>query len=321
MSSRLNNKKTGARVIIMQRVHERDLSGHVLEKGNYEHLILPARWDGPQKTMSFSDPRTHMGELLWPDRLDEKDLSELEIDMGEYASAGQLQQRPSPREGCIIKKQWWRFWQYPGDNYPTEKVILTDGTVLECEVIDLPMDIKTGELHPTLVMNQSWDMTFKETTGTDFVCGGVWGKWRANAYLLDCVHKRMDFPSTVKAVHKLKREWPRTKRIWVEDKANGPAVISTLKNIIPGLIAVNPEGDKTARVAAVTYVIESGNVILPHPKIAPWVRNMIKECGAFPNATHDDYVDMLAQALRKMFGAGGVKLGAQAHYYEGYMNP
>src|SRR5580704_19108782 len=98
MSTRVNDPKTSAMVIVMQRCHQRDLSGHLLEKGNFEHLCLPAEYEGPGRTTSigYFDPRTELGELLWPERFGHKEIEELKINLGSYASAGQLQQRPSP---------------------------------------------------------------------------------------------------------------------------------------------------------------------------------------------------------------------------------
>jgi predicted phage terminase large subunit-like protein len=107
----------------------------------------------------------------------------------------------------------------------------------------------------------------------------------------------MDGPAPVTAVREMSRLWPYTFAKLIEDKANGPAVIQMLQHEIPGILAVNPEGGKMARAAAVSPVIEAGNVYLPHPQIAPWVTGFIEECAAFPNGAHDDQVDAATQAL------------------------
>lgn len=108
MSSRLNNPKTGVRIIIMQRLHEEDLAGHILAKENdYVHLCLPARYESEQRTktiLDFADPRLFEGDPLWPAKFDCHSLSKLEKELGTYAAAGQLQQRPSPRGGGMFKK-------------------------------------------------------------------------------------------------------------------------------------------------------------------------------------------------------------------------
>src|SRR5882724_54059 len=135
MSTRVNDPKTAARVIIMQRVHEADLSGHVLAQGGYEHLCLPAEYEGSKRTtvIGWSDPRTELGELLWPERFGHAEIAELKLRLGSYGAAGQLQQRPSPAEGGILKRHWWR--RYQSNEHP------------------LRLD----------VMIQSWDLAFKDT--------------------------------------------------------------------------------------------------------------------------------------------------------------
>src|SRR5690606_15923029 len=109
---------------------------------------------------------------------------------------------------------------------------------------------------------QSWDMTFKDTKQSDFVCGQVWGKVGADRFLLDQVLDRMDFTKTISAVIRMTNKWPQATTKLVEDKANGPAVISALRKKISGLIAVEPEGSKESRVHSVSPEIESGNVYL-----------------------------------------------------------
>jgi len=107
----------------------------------------------------------------------------------------------------------------------------------------------------------------------------------------------MDFPATLAAVREMTGRYPQAHAILIEDRANGSAVVSALQREISGIIPVNPEGGKIARVNAVAPAIESGNVYLPHPTIAPWVNDLIEECAAFPNAAHDDQVDAMSQAL------------------------
>lgn len=147
----------------------------------------------------------------------------------------------------------------------------------------------------------SWDCTFKDTDGSDFVVGQVWGKAGANSYLLDQVRDRMSFTTTKTAVATLKKKWPSIREILIEDKANGPAVIDALKATVPGIIPVEPDGSKLARAHAVTSYWEALNIFLPHPDIAPWVKTLITELTAFPAAAHDDQVDSFSQALRRLY--------------------
>ena len=120
--------------------------------------------------------------------------------------------------------------------------------------------------------------------------------WRFSL-LGDQIRARTDCPTTVKAVRELSARWPNCIARLIEDKANGSAVIQMLSNEVPGILPVNPEGGKEARAAAVSPLIEAGNVYLPHPLYAPWVTHFIEECAAFPNGAHGDQVDAMTQAL------------------------
>jgi predicted phage terminase large subunit-like protein len=158
----------------------------------------------------------------------------------------------------------------------------------------------------------SWDCTFKDTDGTDFVCGGKWAKKGASAYLLRVVHKRMGFVDTAESVEEMQNQAPRPSEVLIEDKANGPAVIDFLKKRVPRLIPIEPDGSKLARAHAVTSVWEARNVYIPHPQTAAWVTGSTKtdhfisgsylaEMTGFPAAKNDDWVDMTTQALRRLF--------------------
>lgn len=147
----------------------------------------------------------------------------------------------------------------------------------------------------------SWDCTFKDTDGTDFVVGQVWGKKGARAFLLDQVRARMSFTATCEAMVVQKNKWPSIRNVLIEDKANGPAVIDFMKGILPGILAIEPDGSKQARAHAVTGYWEAMNVFLPHEALYPWVTQYIAELTAFPAAAHDDQVDSTTQALRHLF--------------------
>jgi predicted phage terminase large subunit-like protein len=290
MSTRVNDPKTAAKVVVMQRCHQQDLSGHLLEQGGWEHLCLPAEYEGSRAVSSigFTDPRQEHGELLWPERFGPAEIESLKVTLGSYAAAGQLQQRPSPAGGGIFKRHWFRFWQPPGANLPPVLVRYPDGTQQSV------MAVEIGTVEEAI---QSWDCAFKDLDTSDYVVGQVWGRNGARYLLLDQVRARMDFPETVKAVHRLSAAWNGAVAKLIEDKANGSAVIQTLINQLPGIIPVNPEGGKIARATAVSPLVEAGNVYLPHPMREPWVNDFIEECAAFPNGAHDDQVDAMTQAL------------------------
>lgn len=198
-------------------------------------------------------------------------LHEVKGLFSEYWWAAMYQQCPRPLGGNVFKESGLRYY--------------------------LPKDLP-AKFDKVLA---SWDCTFKDTDGTDFVVGQVWGKAGANAYLLAQVRARMSFTKTVKEVVALRAAWPRTKEVLIEDKANGPAVIDTLKASVPGIIPIEPDGSKLARAHAVTSYWEAGNVWIPHPDTAPWVKDLVGELTGFPAAANDDQVDALTQALRRLY--------------------
>src|ERR1019366_9383595 len=191
--------------------------------------------------------------------------------------------------GGIIKRHWFRYFQPRGANLPPVVVSLPDGTQMSIVAIEAP--------HRVDETIQSWDCAFKDLDTSDYVVGQVWGRLGPMFFLGDQVRARMDCPATVHAVRQLTAKWPGTLAKLIEDKANGSAVIQMLARDIPGLLPVNPEGGKIARAAAVSPLIEAGNIYLPHPLWAPWVGDFIEECAAFPNGAHDDQVDAMTQAL------------------------
>jgi predicted phage terminase large subunit-like protein len=200
-----------------------------------------------------------------------------EAGIGSYAWSGQYQQAPSPAEGGIIKKHWWRFYVRPGDSKP-------EGCLTLPEKFD--------------EVAMAWDLSFKNTKASDFVCGGIWGRVGALKYLLDIFWERADFVQTKKAVRNLSAKWPAAYAKWIEAAANGPAIVAELETEISGLIAVPPIGSKEARLYAASPDVEAGNVVLPHPNTAPWVRKFIDECAAACcGGKHDDAADMLALAI------------------------
>lgn len=214
------------------------------------------------------------GEALVPELHPIEKLLETKAALGDYFWSAMYQQSPKAIGGTIFKDHGIRYYLPKDLPKKFDKVII------------------------------SWDMTFKDTDGADFVVGQVWGKSGANAYLLDQVRERMAFTATKNAVIALAKKWPDAKRKLVEDKANGPAVIDALKNSISGLIPVEPDGSKIARAHAVTAEWEAGNVWLPSPEICPWVTAFVEEITTFPAAANDDQVDSMTQALRDLYSGG-----------------
>lgn len=276
-------------VLIMQRLHENDPAGEALREGGWEHLMLPMRYEPERKcstSIGFVDPRTVAGELLWPSYKDEAEITKTEKDMGSQVAAAQLQQRPAPPGGIVFQRSWFKFYKVAPDKF--------DASCL------------------------SFDFAFKDVARSDFVAMSAFGRKGSDFYLVDLHVERLDFPGSLALVKRKARRWPRFLAKLVEDKANGPAVISMLKKEIPGLIPVTPEGGKAARANAVAPLHEAGNVWYPHPDGAivepmrgetttttPFVWDgkpsnvdpHLDSMAGFPFMAHDDDVDAETQAL------------------------
>lgn len=295
MSSRFNDMQRGNRVIIMQRLSDRDLSGHVLAKGGYEHLMLPTEFEPDNRChtkIGWSDPRKKRGELLFPELFPDSVVEQAKRDMGQDGFAGQHQQRPTPAGGGMLKSHWWRYWQPRGANLGPVPVKMPDGSIEHRNAIEIPV-------HFDEVL-QSWDMAFKETATSDYVVGQVVAATAADRFILDQDRARMDLPKTLQAVRSMSGRWPNAFIKLVEAKANGPAVVQSLAHEVGGFIEIEPIGGKVSRASGASPALESGNWYLPHPAIAPWVPDFIKECAAFPRGVNDDQVDAWSQAAARL---------------------
>jgi predicted phage terminase large subunit-like protein len=292
MTTRFNNAEAAA-VIVMQRLHEEDLTGHLIEKGGWHHLCLPAEYEPshpfvyppvatlPSGREIAGDPRTEEGELLDAERLGAPRLAELAIDLGSYGFAGQMQQRPAPAEGGMFKRFWWQRWE---THPPFERVVA------------------------------SWDMRFSDSqeAASSYVVGQVWGIHGANHFLLGQIRERLSFTETLKAVKAMDAWMPAPAKL-VEKKANGAAVIDSLKATVRGLVPIEPEGGKEVRAAAVEPTVEAGNVYLPYGLYIPAppgyeqtsIDDFFGEFATFPNGAHDDQIDALSQALNWLANAPG----------------
>lgn len=276
-SSRLNDKKKGAFVVVEQRTHEQDLTGHLLEKGGWVHLSLPAVAPA-RAVISYPLSKVEMvrepGDILNPKREGPKELEKQKRDSGSRTYEAQWQQNPSSETGNLFKRHWWKFYK------------------------ENPQDI----VQRLTIFIQSWDLAVKDTVDGSFVAGLVMGRVGADIYILDTCHERMDFPATIKAIQNVSNKWPRTTHKLVEDKANGPAAIAQLKKKVPGLIPVPAIGAKEVRMVAATGPVEAGNVFLPDPKRFPWVNDFIEECAHAP-AKPNDWPDALSQGIAALLEA------------------
>lgn len=253
----------GAGIIIIQtRWHQDDLAGRLIAMDhagvgeNYRLVNYPA-------IAEHDEPHRKEGEALDPQRYDIGELLKLKAVLGSYSWAALYQQRPTPRSGGIFKRSWVRY-------YDTEPAVFD-------RVI------------------QSWDLTFKDSESGDFVAGFVLGQIGADIYVLDCEHSKIDFTSQIRAILRMTKKWPMATAKVVEDKANGPAVIATLRSKVPGIIAFNPQGSKEQRANSAAPTVEAGNLLLP--RNAPWLTDFENEFFMYPGVEHDDQVDALDQGI------------------------
>ena len=279
----------GSIILIMTRWHEDDLAGRLLREmaagGEQWRVInLPALAE-PGDALGRA-----VGTALCPARYPAHALRRIERVMGASSFGALYQGRPSPAEGGLFKRWWWRFWYDAEDAAPPPVTVrLADGGVHLCPQVPRPAAFDG--------MAQSWDCAFKDGKGNDCVAGGVWGWVGAEKYLLAQTCRRMDFPATLQAIRTTCQTWPQSEEILIEDKANGSAVVQVLRRELSGVVAVEPAGGKVARAHAVAPMMEAGQVYLPHPAQASWVRDYLEELAAFPSGTHDDQVDQTTQFL------------------------
>ena len=150
----------------------------------------------------------------------------------------------------------------------------------------------------------SLDAAFKETSSSDYVAFGVWARRGPKLDLVDIICDRMEFTETCRVFELLVAKWPQATLRLIEDKANGPAVISALRHRVGGLVPYTPVDSKIARARAVAPFVEAGDVGLPDPQENPKVAAFIEQCASFPNAPNDDMVDMFTQAAIRMLHIG-----------------
>lgn len=270
--SRLNNKQEGSILLIMQRLHEDDLTGHLASRPGWHHVVLPAiaerdlggyletpfgrRWVGYKK-----------GEALHPAREPLETLETIRQTVGEYNFAGQYQQAPAPREGGLVKRAWFQHY------LPAERPERFD-TVL-----------------------QSWDTANKPSELSDYSVCTTWGLTKSRSYLLHVLRKKLDYPNLKRAVRE-QAALHKAAVVLIEDKASGTQLIQELSQEgMYGITRYAPDAgmNKLMRLHAQTGAIENGLVLLP--AAAEWLDSYLHEMTTFPAAKHDDQVDSTSQAL------------------------
>lgn len=288
ISTRFNEPDRGVEVLIMQRLHTKDLAGHVLEQGGWEHICIPAEYDPKHPFIWPDDPRSKNGELLWPERFGRRELDGLKKTLGSHRAAGQLQQLPVAREGELLKRWYWQYFH----------------PALLDEIARLPAFTR---------ILASWDTAFKEKMESDFVVGTVWGVYKSDRYLLRRVREQMSFGATKRAMKEVRKwaveTWPNAAQTTlIEKSANGVDIITELKREITGVVAHTAQTDKTLRAQEAEPTLEAGNCFVPgvmlpdrsgpDPAGTPaWVQDFIDELAKFNKGEYDDQVDSWSQAM------------------------
>jgi predicted phage terminase large subunit-like protein len=268
--SRLNDKRNGCIILIMQRLHEDDLVGHVLGVEPWKVIRFPAiaEEDETHVIQTPYGPRRferRAGEALHPEREPLEVLNHLREAQGEYNFAGQYQQAPAPLGGGLVRAEWFKTYT----------------------AADLPAKFE--------MTFQSWDTANKPTELSDFSVCTTWGVKDKRLYLLNVYRKRVGYPELKRAVREQAEAFGAS-TILVEDKASGTQLIQELVN--DGVHAIKkyePTMDKTMRLHSVTSTIENGFAHLPDK--AAWLGEYLHELTSFPKGKYDDQADSTSQAL------------------------
>ncbi|MDP4026660.1 phage terminase large subunit [Methylobacterium sp. NEAU 140] len=264
--SRLNRQTEGAIILVMQRLHVDDLAGHVLERGGWYHLCLPATAEADE-AIPMGRGRVHhrrVGDVLHPALLPRSALDNLQRHVPPFDFAAQYQQAPVPPTGNMFDTA--RAHRYEGE-----------------------LGAEPGD-----VIVQSWDTATKPGELNDASVCTTWLARRGAYYLVDVFRARLGYPDLRRAVVDLHARW-RPEAVLIEDKASGESLIQDLVSERFWAHAVRPEGDKVMRAHAATWPFETGQVVLP--RTAPWLGEFEAELRAFPNGRHDDQVDSVSQFL------------------------
>lgn len=308
LTNRLNSISESAIVIIMQRVHEDDVSGAVLGTEGYEdyvHLMIPMEYD-PDRHCStkidWEDPRTIPGELAWEERFSAADVANLTAQLGPYAYAGQYQQAPAPRGGGIFKRDWWQLWESPDDSFPPMEYVLVsaDTAYTERETNDPTGCTVWGLWHdkgaPRVMLMYAWRKHLEmngvytprlpDETNSEFErrTKPHWGLVEWLAYT--CRRYKAD-------------------RLIIEGKASGLTAMQEVQRLHGtegwGVQVVQPSGDKVARAYAVQPIWSQ---FLVHAPDKEWADDVISEMAAFPKGRYKDLTDSATQAMKFFREAG-----------------
>jgi len=288
--SRLDDKREGAIVIVMQRLHADDLSGMLLRtSSDWTLLRLPAIAEQEEMIQIGADQyhTRRVGDVLYPEGEPQSVLDTLRSQMGSETFAAQYQQAPIPPGGVMIQRDWIRRY----DQLPTR--------TSSCRVI------------------QSWDTASKEGAHNSFSVCTTWLYHAKKYYLMDVLRDRFDYPTLrARAIAHAHEYKPHI--ILIEDAGVGTGLVTELRNAGLSAIAVKPEHDKQTRMSIQSGKFESGRVLFPNQ--ASGLADLETELLAFPNGLYDDQVDSISQALGhevSEYGWNDRSLKNLAKFYEG----
>jgi predicted phage terminase large subunit-like protein len=276
MYQRLNDPAESAIVLIMQRVHENDPTGYFLETepGVWTHIKLQLiaqedeRWVLPISGRVIERKR---GECLHPKRFPAKVVEQKKRDR--FTFAGQFQQEPAPLEGNLIRRSDVRFY---GGNDP----------LTNARDEDLPVRFDQKII--------SVDCSFKDLSTSDYVSVLVLGISGRKRYVLSVTNSHLDCTATENEIRRQREIHGPISAVLVEDKANGTAVIQRLRANVPGVVEIEPQGGKAARMAAASPEWQAGDWYVC--RNAPWCEPFLQQLLMFPAGRHDDMCDAMSQA-------------------------
>lgn len=266
LATRLNNQEIGLRVVIMQRLHEHDTTGHILvkSKDKYFHVCIPAKLNEHVKPIEIRNYYDLAG-FFSPIRFTQLVLDSLKLDLGSYRYANEYDQSPAPEEGGILKKAWFKY---------IDKDKLPAGLIWDFFLDTAYTEDKKND--PSAVLAATWHdglLYVKNSTA-------IW----------------KEFPELIKFIPEyiLKHGYVNASRVMVEPKATGKSIVQTLRGSINIIELPPPVDSKIVRVNNRSAIIEAGKVILVNDE---WNEGFVHECAVFPNGAHDDQLDNLINAI------------------------
>jgi predicted phage terminase large subunit-like protein len=308
MPTRINDAILSAFVIIQQRLAENDLTGHIQENESegWTQLILPGRYEPERSyitTIGWKDPRTVPGELLWPEKFNEASLVRLEKTMGPYIFAGQIQQRPEPKGGGIIKREWWRLWE-PTTYPPMEFVLAVLDTAYTEETMNDPSGMMIWGIFSGDPKSQSTLLIDPETGRPAYIDRSYVSEEPPKAFMMYAWDEHLELHDLVTKTAKMCKFF-KVDLLVIENKASGISVAQEIRRLHSNerysVQLFDPKSqDKTARLYSVQHLFAEGLIFAPN-KV--WSERAIVQVGSFggkPGPKHDEYVDLTSMGLRKL---------------------